>query len=81
MAGRRAIPNPKPGATPERFPTVIQIVPATRQARAPAATTHLHARLTLALKTSVDVDLSRLPELDRLLFHPLLRGFSRAPAA
>lgn len=29
--GSAGFPNPKPGATPERFPTVIQIVPAPRQ--------------------------------------------------
>ena len=28
--GSTGFPNPKPGATPERFPTVIQIVPAPR---------------------------------------------------
>lgn len=28
--GSAGFPNPKPGATPERFPTVIQIVPAPR---------------------------------------------------
>jgi len=28
--GAAGFPNPKPGATPERFPTVIQIVPAPR---------------------------------------------------
>ena len=28
--GSAGYPNPKPGATPERFPTVIQIVPAPR---------------------------------------------------
>lgn len=26
--GSAGFPNPKPGATPERFPTIIQIVPA-----------------------------------------------------
>jgi hypothetical protein len=28
--GSAGFPNPKPGATPERFPTIIQIVPAPR---------------------------------------------------
>jgi len=29
--GSAGFPNPKPGATPERFPTIIQIVPAPKQ--------------------------------------------------